>query len=258
MLDLDPLASQMDTTSGTVGPMTETAEGRALVDKLASDLQQRVLNGEIPTGTRLRQSALAAEFGVSRTPIREALRKLQAGGLVELQPHRGALVRGLSSREIRQAYEVRAELEALAAELAATRIRHDQLDRLNDAQGQFRDGLARTVEARDTGSGTWEDQAVRWGRANDQFHQVIQEAAGNDVLLAQLTHLHQSFPRDLTKIVLTESTPLLRANVREHEEIVAALERRDAETARDLMRRHVRHAGELVTLRFEQRMPARP
>src|SRR5436853_4251947 len=167
MLRMDPTARQMDPIAGTFVRMAEAAtERRALVDKLASDLQQRVLNGEFPTGTRLRQSALAAEFGVSRTPIREALRKLQAGGLVELQPHRGALVRGLSSREIRQAYEVRAELEALAAELAATRIRHDELDRLNDAQGQFREGLARTVEARETGTG--EDQAVRWGRANDQ------------------------------------------------------------------------------------------
>jgi DNA-binding GntR family transcriptional regulator len=252
MLDMDPLASQMDPTSGTVGPVTETAERRALVDKLASDLQRRVLNGDIPSGTRLRQSALAAEFGVSRTPIREALRKLQADGLVELQPHRGALVRGLSYREIRQAYEVRAELEALAAELAAIRIRHDELDRLNEAQEQFRDGLARTVEARERGS-DGDDQSVQWGRANDQFHQVIQEAAGNDVLLGQLEHLHRSFPRDLSKIVLSESTPLLRANVLEHEEIVAALERRDATAARDLMRRHVRHAGELVTLRFEQR-----
>jgi DNA-binding GntR family transcriptional regulator len=253
MLDLDPLASQMDTTSGTVGLVTETAERRALVDKLASDLQRRVLNGEIPSGTRLRQNALAAEFGVSRTPIREALRKLQAGGLVDLQPHRGALVRGLSSREIRQAYEVRAELEALAAELAATRIRHDELDRLNEAQEQFREGLARTVEVRERGGDGDDDQAVRWGRANDQFHQVIQGAAGNDVLLAQLEHLHHSFPRDLSKIVLSESTPLLRANVLEHEEIVAALERRDGTAARELMRRHVRHAGELVTLRFEQR-----
>jgi DNA-binding GntR family transcriptional regulator len=247
MLDMDPLASQMDTTFGTVGAVTETAERRALVDKLASDLQRRVLSGEIPSGTRLRQSALATEFGVSRTPIREALRKLQEGGLVELQPHRGALVRGLSSREIRQAYEVRAELEALAAELAATRIRHDE------AQQQFREGLARTVEARELGDGEGDEQAVRWGRANDQFHQVIQEAAGNDVLLAQLAHLHRSFPRDLSKLVLAESTPLLRANVLEHEEIVAALQRRDATEARELMRRHVRHAGELVTLRFEQR-----
>jgi DNA-binding GntR family transcriptional regulator len=229
------------------------SEHRALVDKLASDIQARVLSGELPSGTRLRQSALASEFGVSRTPVREALRKLQAGGLVELQPHRGALVRVLSAREIRDAYEVRAGLEALAAELAATRIRHDQLDRLRDAQEQFREGLARTVAAREDGDGADESQAIAWGRANDQFHQVIQEAAGNEVLVATLTHLHRSFPRDLTKIVLAESTPLLRANVLEHEEIMDALEQRDSAAARELMRRHVRHAGELVTLRFEQR-----
>src|SRR4051812_34148560 len=252
MLDMYPLASQMDTNSGTVGPVTETAERRALVDKLASDLQRRVLSGEFPSGTRLRQSALAAEFGVSRTPIREALRKLQEGGLVELQPHRGALVRGLSAREIRDAYEVRAELEALAAELAAVRIRHDQLDRLRQAQAQFREGLAKTVEARENG-GPDLQQAVIWGRANDQFHGVIQEAAHNEVLIATLTHLHRSFPRDLTKIVLAESTPLLRGNVLEHEEIVEALQQRNRDAARELMRRHVRHSGELVTLRFEQR-----
>jgi DNA-binding GntR family transcriptional regulator len=234
------------------------SEREALVDRLAADLQQRVLSGDIPSGTRLRQSALADEFGVSRTPIREALRKLQAAGLVEVQPNRGALVRGLSSREIRDAYQVRAELEALAAELAATRIRHDQLDRLHAAQALFRDGLVRTVEARRSGGGAAgaDRRAAAWGRANDLFHQVIQEAAGNAVLAATLAHLHRSFPRDLSKIVLAESTPLLRANVLEHEEIIGALERRDAPAARELMRRHIRHAGELVTLRFEQRLPA--
>jgi DNA-binding GntR family transcriptional regulator len=233
---------------------TPASEREALVDRLAADLQQRVLSGDIPSGARLRQGALAAEFGVSRTPIREALRKLQAAGLVEVQPNRGALVRGLSTREIRDAYEVRAELEALAAELAATRIRHDQLDGLHAAQTQFRDGLALTVAARRAGDGAnGAERATTWGRANDQFHQVIQEAAGNQVLAAQLAHLHRSFPRDLSKIVLAESTPLLRANVLEHEEIIHALEQRDAATARELMRRHVRHAGELVTLRFEQR-----
>src|ERR1041385_9317135 len=92
-------------------PVNALEERRALVDKLAAGLQARVLSGELPSGTRLRQEALAEEFGVSRTPVREALRKLQAGGLVELQPHRGAVVRGLSAREIRDAYEVRAELE---------------------------------------------------------------------------------------------------------------------------------------------------
>src|SRR5947207_4382497 len=118
-----------------------TEERRALVDKLAAQLQARVLSGELPSGTRLRQEALADEFGVSRTPVREALRKLQASGLVELRPHRGALVRGLSPREIRDAYEVRAELEGLAAEVAALRIRQEQLERLYGAQAQFREAL---------------------------------------------------------------------------------------------------------------------
>lgn len=239
--------------------MTGTADRRALVDQLAADIQSRVLSGAFPSGTWLRQSALASEFGVSRTPIREALRKLQAGGLVELQPHRGALVRGLSAREIRDAYEVRAALEALAAELAAQRIRHDQLDELRDAQDQFRAGLAATVAARERAdsAGGDEQRAAAWGRANDQFHQVIQQAAGNDVLVSTLARLHRSFPRDLSRIVLAESTPLLRANVQEHEEIVTALEHHDAAGAGELMRRHVRHAGELVTLRFEQRVVGR-
>ena len=88
----------------------------ALVDRLASTIQARVLSGEIPTGSRLRQETLASEFGVSRTPVREALRKLQAGGLVQLEPNRGAVVRGPSAREVREAYEVRAELEGLFPE----------------------------------------------------------------------------------------------------------------------------------------------
>src|SRR6185437_5545313 len=118
-------------------------------------------------------------------PVREALRKLQATGIVDLQPNRGALVRGLSPREVRDAYGVRAELEALAAELAAVRIRHDQLDRLRAAQELFREGLVETVEARDHSPSVQvpPERAAVWGRANDTFHQVIQEAAGNGVLL---------------------------------------------------------------------------
>ena len=90
--------------------------GEALVDRLAAAIHARVLAGDIPTGSRLRQESLATEFGVSRTPVREALRKLQADGVIELEPNRGAVVRGPSGREVREAYEVRAELEGLAAE----------------------------------------------------------------------------------------------------------------------------------------------
>ena len=231
-----------------------TDERRALVDKLAATLQSRVLSGELPSGTRLRQEAIAAEFGVSRTPVREALRKLQAGGLVELRPNRGALVRGLSAREIRDAYEVRAELEGLAAELAARRVSHGQLDALHEAQAAFRQALGRTVQARARGTEPPESEILRWGRANDLFHQVIQEAAGNDVLRETLSHLHRSFPRDLSRIVLGESSALLQENVGEHEAVLAAIERHDAEEARSTMLHHVRHAGRLVVLRVEQRL----
>jgi DNA-binding GntR family transcriptional regulator len=227
-------------------------ERRALVDKLAATLQARVLSGALPSGTRLRQEALAEEFGVSRTPIREALRKLQEAGLVEVRPNRGAHVRGLTPREIRDAYEVRAELEGLAAGLAAGRIHHEQLDALHEAQAQFREALERTVEARAAGREPSEDEIARWGRANDLFHQQIQLASGNDVLTRTLAHLHRSFPRDLSRTVLRENTTLLHENVGEHEAILAAIERRDGAGARELMQSHVQHAGRLVVLRAEQ------
>ncbi len=236
--------------------MTQTAaeDRRTLVDMLAATLQARMLSGELVSGTRLRQEALADEFGVSRTPIREALRKLQASGLVDLQPHRGALVRAPSAREIRDAYEVRAELEGLAAELAAQRVQQRQLDGLHEAQAEFRETLARMMQVRsDPGAAAPDEEIARWRRANDNFHQLIQEAAANDVLVATLAHLHRSFPRDLTSIVLGESAKLLAENVHEHEAILDALEHRNAAAARKLMARHVRHAGRLVTLRFEQR-----
>lgn len=238
--------------------MTPAAdERRALVDKLATELQTRVLDGNFPPGSRLRQEALAEEFGVSRTPIREALRKLQASGLVELRPNRGALVRGLTPREIRDAYAVRAELEGLAAEAAAGRISQDLVERLHRAQAQFADTLARMRNRTRNGRRQLSERDIEsWGRANDEFHQAIQEAAGNDVLVATLTHLHRSFPRGLSRLVLRESTSLLEANVREHAAILDAIERSDAVSARSLMQEHVRRAGALVTLRFEERMQA--
>jgi len=234
--------------------VTQSAdERRALVDKLASQLHARVLSGDLPSGTRLRQEALAEEFGVSRTPVREALRKLQAGGLVELQPNRGAVVRGFSPREIRDAYEVRAALEALAAGLAAERASREQLLRLEHAQGEFRAALARTVARRRGGREVGEREILRWGQANDDFHQTIHEASGNETLAATLAQLHRNFPRDLSRLVVSESTAMLEANVREHEAILEAVSGHDATAAYELMQAHVARSGSLVTLRVEQR-----
>ena len=228
-----------------------------LVDELAASIQARVLNGEIPMGTRLRQESLAAEFGVSRTPVREALRKLQASGLVEVQPNRGALVRGPTAHEIREAYEVRAELEGLAAELAATRIRDAELRRLRRAQELFRHSVAMLLEWRSTRTGDEpppEGAHDQWIAGNDLFHSAIQHAAGNARLRSTLADLHRSFPRDLTWISLEENARLLDENVAQHEAILEAIENHDPATARRRMIEHVRRAGELVTRRFEERL----
>jgi DNA-binding GntR family transcriptional regulator len=234
--------------------VTATADraiGSPLVDRLAGAIQTRVLSGDVPVGSRLRQEALAEEFGVSRTPVREALRKLQASGLVELLPNRGAIVRGPSAREIREAYEVRAELEGLAAELAAGRISDRDLLRLREAQALFRRSVETLIARRARRPQPWKDESV-WVQANDLFHQAILDAAGNERLSDTIADLHRSFPRDLTWAALSQSSRLLEENVEQHEAILEAIERRDPVEARQRMIEHVRSAGELVTLHFEQ------
>jgi DNA-binding GntR family transcriptional regulator len=234
--------------------VTATADeaiGSPLVDRLAGAIQTRVLSGEVPVGSRLRQEALAEEFGVSRTPVREALRKLEATGLVELLPNRGAVVRGPSAREIREAYEVRAELECLAAELAAGRISDRDLLRLREAQALFRRSVETLIARRARRPQPWKDESV-WVQANDLFHQAILDAAGNERLSDTIADLHRSFPRDLTWAALSQSSRLLEENVEQHEAILEAIERRDPVEARQRMIEHVRSAGELVTLHFEQ------
>jgi DNA-binding GntR family transcriptional regulator len=229
-------------------------DGSPLVDRLAAALQGRILSGSIPIGARLRQEALADEFGVSRTPVREALRKLEVTGIVELLPHRGAIVRGPSARDIREAYDVRAELEGRAAELAAAHISDHDLRRLREAEALFRASVTTLVARR--GRPDWEDSSS-WVQANDLFHQAILEAAANRRLIATISDLHRSFPRDLTWAALSGNSRLLEENVEQHAAILSGIEHGDPEEARRRMVEHVRSAGELIARHFERARPAR-
>ena len=156
---------------------------------------------------------------------------------------------------MREAYEVRAELEGLAAALASSRMRDEELHRLRDAQALFEESSERLRAWKERRPGGAPPPRAHddWIRGNDLFHLVIQDAAGNQRLAATLADLHQSFPRDLTWIVLGESSHLLDENVAQHAAVLEAIERRDAEEARRRMVDHVLSAGELVVRRFEER-----
>jgi DNA-binding GntR family transcriptional regulator len=228
-------------------PSSGYRSGRgAVVDDLAASIQARIMSGEIPVGARLRQERLAAEYSVSRTPVREALRKLQATGTVLLRPNQGAVVRGPTVRDIREAYVVRAELEALAAELAASWIAGADLERLRTAEEAFSRAARRRAPAELAGAGD------DWSQANDLFHEAVLAGAGNARLGEMVLDLHRTFPRGLTWKALMEDARLRDENAREHRAILEAIEARDGGAARDRMRRHVLHAGELIARWFER------
>jgi DNA-binding GntR family transcriptional regulator len=219
----------------------------ALVDEISAEIQSRIADGRLAVGRPLRQEPLARELGVSRTPVREALRHLQALGLVEVVPNRGALVRGLSPRDIREAYAVRAELEGLAAQLAAELIDDAQLERLRTAECLFRSAVAERLRA-----GEAHDSApLAWPQANDLFHDVILEACRNRRLAETVRHLHRGFPRNLTWSALESSLRRLRENVDQHARIRELLEQHDAAGARQAMHEHVTRAGELIAAQAE-------
>lgn len=228
--------------------------GHSTVDELAGKIGAAIMGGEFAVGTWLRQEALAELFGVSRQPIREALRQVQANGLVEVYPHRGALVRGPSPRDIREAYLVRSELEGLAAELATERATPEALGRLREAEEAFRRTAALALEVSI-------DDRLRgdygWGHANDLFHQAVLDAADVPLLLRSIEDLHRVVPRNLTWSAI-RNRRLLEDNLHQHEAVRAAIELGDARAARAAMAAHIRRSGELIAEWFERQQDERP
>jgi DNA-binding GntR family transcriptional regulator len=223
-------------------------ESTALVEDLAERLRAAILDGEFPIGTWLRQEALAERFGVSRTPVREALRVLQSAGVVSAVPRRGHLVRGPTTTEIREAYDIRAELEGFAAQLAATRAHQSGLEALARASEVFASVAEGLLES------TPDDRASQqeaWTHANDLFHDGVLVASGNARLRQVVGELHRTFPRNLTWSALADEPTLIKDNVNEHERVRSAIERGDPLAARRWMSDHVRRAGELVADWFE-------
>ena len=146
-------------------------------DDIARVIEDEIVGGVIPPGTVLRQETLSERFDVSRTPVREALRRLAALGLVSFEPNRGVRVRSISAHELREAFLVRAELEALATEVATPKMTPDDLAEMDRIERRFGE---LTLELRDQArSGAPRDASlfVEWMQANYAFHDVVYRVA---------------------------------------------------------------------------------
>jgi DNA-binding GntR family transcriptional regulator len=198
-------------------------------EKIRESLEQRIIEGEFEDGDRLDEVSLAAHFGVSRTPLREALRMLAGSGLVELVPQRGAFVRHPGIVELVEMFEVMAELEALCGRLAARRISSGDLAEL-------------TVAARDCEQAMQKDDPDAYYQSNEEFHQRIYKAAGNSFLVAEAGRLQRRL-RPFRRMQL-RAKGRMRQSMAEHHEILKALGAGDPLAAADALRSHVIVQGE--------------
>ena len=198
-------------------------------DRIASDLEAAILEREFANGTRLDESELSARFGVSRTPVREALGRLALTGLVEQMPRRGTFVRQPGPAELLEMFEVMAELEAACGRLAARRVTPNGLQ---------------AIRAADTACGTAAEQGEpdTYYRENEVFHRAIYDASGNAFLAAEAGRLH----RRLTAFrrMQLHGRGRLAESRTEHAGILAAIEVGDGERAATLLRAHVAVQGE--------------
>ena len=192
----------------------------------------------------LRQEQLSERFGVSRTPIREALRRLAATGLVSFEPNRGVRVRTISREELRQAFLVRAELEALVTELAVPRFTEVRLLALRTADAEF---AQLTVELLDRRRDETERTRLtgEWVRANYRFHDVIYEAADVPFVERVAKNARRTF-FSRWRPGGPEIDDLYEQNARQHRAILGAIEARSSEGARALAHEHVLHSCRLL------------
>jgi DNA-binding GntR family transcriptional regulator len=214
-------------------------------DEIALTIEEAIVSGELEPGTVLRQEQLSERFAVSRTPVREALRRLAALGLVSFVPNRGVRVRTLSRRELREAFLVRAELEALATELAAPRLDDDALASLEEAEARF-SAATQALRAAPHGESRWR-LTSEWVRANHGFHDVIYRAADAPLVEQLAKSARRSFSGHAVWVPGgSETDALYERNDREHRAIIAALRAGNARGARVLAHEHVLHSYDLL------------
>ena len=199
-----------------------------LRDVVFNTLRQAILRGELKPGERLMEIQLANKLGVSRTPIREAIRKLELEGLVLMIPRKGAEVADITEKSLKDVLEVRRALEELSVKLTCDRITKEEIKELEQAAENFR----KTMKSKDI---------TEIAEADVRFHDVIYTATKNQKLIQLLNNLHEQMYRYRIEYLKDEEVyPKL---LKEHKEIIERINRGEKEEAARIVCEHIDKGG---------------
>jgi DNA-binding GntR family transcriptional regulator len=217
---------------------------QSLTSAVADKLRDQIIRGEIPEGAQLRQDAIASQYQVSRIPVREALRQLDAEGLIAIVPNRGAVVPQLSPADIEELFSIRALLEPEVLKLSIPHLVADDFAEADAVLRKF---------AHELQSG---DHVSEWGRLNSQFHSILYSRANQPRFMAILRNVNSSGER-YTRLQLYLTQGIKRAN-EEHRRILEFCRQRDEDRASKLLREHIRHAGESLKKALQEKRAGAP
>lgn len=251
-------SSHVKESVGKWGVHSVTGVSPKLIEDLADRIHAKILAGDYPPGTRLKQELLAQTFDVSRTPIREALSRLEAKGIVSQAQRRSAVVKTPSGRDISEMYQVRAELEGLAAQLAARWITDRQLEDLRVAHDAFADAVrmfrtARVIDRPDAerGNRNFEQASKHWLDMNALFHKTICDSSNNRFLARTIQDVTSGFARSVMMAsAVGMNSYRIDSTITQHERILKALEEREPAKARRAMTEHIIEGSEFVIASF--------
>lgn len=214
---------------------------KPLREVVAETLRESIVNGTLKPGERLMEIQLAEELGVSRTPVREAIRKLELEGFVIMIPRRGTYVADLSIKDINEVFEIRTSLDVLAAGLAVERITEDELEQLERLLVE----IGELIEGNDI---------ERIVEVDSQFHDVLYKASRNDRLVGIINNLREQFTR--FRSISFQYPGRMKVSVEEHRRLVEAIADRNTELAQQIAREHMENSEQILLQNFNERRQA--
>lgn len=202
-----------------------------LREKILESIRDAIISGSISSGSRVSEPELAERFGISRTPIREALRQLESEGYLTVIPRKGAVVSAFTQKDVEEFYAIKSILEGYAAKLACSRLSDKEIERLQTINKRL-DELA--------GQG----DIKQFFRIHSDFHDLFIKAADNDKLREMINLLVTRFQR--LRLMSLSQPGRMAVSVTEHEKIITAFKERNCEAAELLVRKNAEYGGKVL------------